>query len=313
MKRKVNKSGKTSLTISLPSKWARNYQILHGDEINVEEKGSILEISPEKTTKKKLICNIDNFDRTSLVSYLRYHYRNAADLIYLNFTNPKIYFSRINQYVNVSSVINQEVSRLMGMEIVEMKQNSCLIRCMINEDLSVLKEFVHKIFSSIIYSFEELINSIENKQSLNEIQKNHDSLTNFIGYCLRFLNRYRFSKRNKLNILISELESLELIMDIIESVAYEMREREILLSKKSIPLIKDMKSIFLEFSEFYFVLNIKKVSKLNSMRINMENKLQTDKNLSVNDKLFLSKLSVIFLILRGLINLRVSKESMQRG
>ena len=56
MKRKVNRVGQNTLTVSLPSKWARKYNIKAGDEIVVPRKtehrlsstgkiGRILEVS----------------------------------------------------------------------------------------------------------------------------------------------------------------------------------------------------------------------------------------------------------------------------
>ena len=37
MKRKINRVGPNTLTVSLPSKWAKRYGLRKGDEINLEE------------------------------------------------------------------------------------------------------------------------------------------------------------------------------------------------------------------------------------------------------------------------------------
>ena len=48
MKRKIVKHGNSTLTVSLPSKWAKNNSLKQGDEIDVIENGKELILNSKK-------------------------------------------------------------------------------------------------------------------------------------------------------------------------------------------------------------------------------------------------------------------------
>src|SRR3989338_3672266 len=54
MKRKINRVGHNTLTISLPSKWAKKYNLQPRDELEVIEEKNRLLISSESQPKKDL-------------------------------------------------------------------------------------------------------------------------------------------------------------------------------------------------------------------------------------------------------------------
>jgi len=49
MKRKIIKQGVNTLTLSLPSDWTKRLNLKPGDEVEVEERGTALNISTEGT------------------------------------------------------------------------------------------------------------------------------------------------------------------------------------------------------------------------------------------------------------------------
>ena len=53
MKRKVVKQGAATLTISLPSKWTKKFELKNGDEINLNEKGDALIVTNSKARALK--------------------------------------------------------------------------------------------------------------------------------------------------------------------------------------------------------------------------------------------------------------------
>ena len=53
MKRKINRVGYSTLTVSLPSKWAKQYGLKPGDEVEISEDGRTLRIEAKKGAKKK--------------------------------------------------------------------------------------------------------------------------------------------------------------------------------------------------------------------------------------------------------------------
>ena len=64
MKRKVNRVGQNTLTISLPAKWAKNNNIKPGDELEIFEEPKLLMIHRKKARRKikKVVLNLDYFN-----------------------------------------------------------------------------------------------------------------------------------------------------------------------------------------------------------------------------------------------------------
>lgn len=310
MKRKVVQQGPATLMVSLPSKWAKKYGINKGDEVDIEEKGTILEILAQKNpVGKDIFLDITDFDRTTLTYYLRYNYRNGSNIISLKFKEPIVYHHRYDKPVKVISVINEEVGRLMGMEIIEQKQNSCLIKCMLNEDIKDFDDFLRKVFFLIKDSYNELISCLDSGRDLEEIQHNHNSVTRFISYCTRLLNKFGYKEYKKTIFLHSMLESLEIIMDILEDTSRKISLERLDITKNSFPLIEKMSSFFNEFTEFYYNFNVKKATELNKYRIDIEKSIkEIKKGVSGDERMIISELSAILIILRDIIGVRIGLE-----
>ena len=58
MKRKIIKQGSGTLTISLPTNWAKLFKLKSGDEIDVTQEGKMLVVSTKERFKAKKLCNI---------------------------------------------------------------------------------------------------------------------------------------------------------------------------------------------------------------------------------------------------------------
>ena len=62
MKRKLVQQGAATMMVSLPSKWIKKFGLKKGDEIDLEEKGSIINIYPElKKERNKIIIEINSW------------------------------------------------------------------------------------------------------------------------------------------------------------------------------------------------------------------------------------------------------------
>ena len=52
MKRRIVKQGAATMTISLPAPWIKKFGLKEGDELNIEEKGKLIEITTERSIGK---------------------------------------------------------------------------------------------------------------------------------------------------------------------------------------------------------------------------------------------------------------------
>ena len=75
MKRKLNRVGQNTLTVSLPSEWAKTHNLKPGDDIELMESGNTLTISKSKIPEKREVTIEINesqglFKRLILIQYL---------------------------------------------------------------------------------------------------------------------------------------------------------------------------------------------------------------------------------------------------
>ena len=93
--------------ISLPRKWAQKYNIKKGDELEVEEKGSKIQISTEKVQEPGNIeVDITGLDRDSFMFLIRVLYIRGYDEVKLIFNSPVADHPRIGKKVSVISRIH---------------------------------------------------------------------------------------------------------------------------------------------------------------------------------------------------------------
>ena len=117
MKRKIVKHGSSTLTVSLPNKWAKKYGIKAGDELNVDEKGKELIVNAqEKQSLGSTTVHIpdkNNYIRRIFIS----PYIVGYDTIKVTFDSKE-----------VSELLQQDASLLLGFEVVETGTNYCIFK-----------------------------------------------------------------------------------------------------------------------------------------------------------------------------------------
>ncbi|MEM4247397.1 MAG: AbrB/MazE/SpoVT family DNA-binding domain-containing protein, partial [Candidatus Woesearchaeota archaeon] len=117
MKRKVIQIADSTQLVSLPRKWCLQHGIRKGDEVEVEENGNKIQISTAKEalleTAKIHFSNSDTFLQRPLMTF----YRLGYDQVEITFDDPQ-----------VIPRIQDEIERLMGFEIVNQTERSCVVK-----------------------------------------------------------------------------------------------------------------------------------------------------------------------------------------
>ena len=179
MKRKLVKQGAATLMISLPSKWIHANKLGKGDEVEVEEKGNDLNISPKRLDKIKetqinLLSNIDSSIRTILTNT----YRQGYDKVTVNFKDAK----------SIESIEKVVATQLLGFEIIKKTHNSCIIENVTEPS----KEQFENIFSKMIMNIEELISMTGRALSgekFEGFEKTEAKIKEFDNFCRRLISR----------------------------------------------------------------------------------------------------------------------------
>ena len=117
MKRRIVQHGSSSLTITLPIKWATKYDLKKGDELELEMSGPILMVSTTKeiaSPKKEVSVSDSGIFTKNNLSHL---YQLGYDEIVIRYEDP-----------STLEEIKRRIVGCMGYEIIDQKENRVYIK-----------------------------------------------------------------------------------------------------------------------------------------------------------------------------------------
>jgi len=261
IKRKVIQIANSTQLVSLPRKWSQKYGVKKGDEIEVEENGNKIILSIDKGVETRSIeIDVTGLDRTTMLYYLQSLYRMGYDEIKVNFNNPTTIHFRINKNINVITVIHAEVNRLIGYEIIQQKENFCIIKDISTSSIKEFDNVLRRIFLLINDASSDLLKGAKemNIGLLETLEEKHDSITKFISYCARLLNKYGYPDYKKTAVLYHILISLDRLTDVLKNAGRDLQKFKHKLDGKTIQLLTLIDGNINLYSEFFYKFDLKK-------------------------------------------------------
>ncbi|MFA6461011.1 MAG: hypothetical protein WCV90_01995 [Candidatus Woesearchaeota archaeon] len=229
MKRKVNRVGTGTLTISLPSKWAEQNHITLGSELEVKEEGAQITFSTTEIKKdsKRISFHVDHPIHRGARKYLYYAYKEGYDEIEITIDSPE----------TLARVI-KEVNSLLGFEIIRQTDKYCLIKNVASPLDSTFPDLINKAFQITLSMSEETLQAFKNKDysSLAEISEQEFVQNKLINTSLRMINSNQFKIRN--------CGSLYTMVSILEGIADRMKYICQHYKDKKVPLDKETEDYF---------------------------------------------------------------------
>ncbi|RLI99916.1 MAG: hypothetical protein DRP03_02120 [Candidatus Aenigmatarchaeota archaeon] len=260
MKRKVIKQGHNTLTITIPSKWAKRYGVKAGDEIDVHEKDRSLIITVEKNTSK-LSCitlNISGLPARLVWRYILSAYRagyneiriegieGSKKTMYSSFSYDTIEYlrSKDNKIEMSQMEIVQAISnRLVGVEIIDQKEHFCVIKELGETSCKEFNNALRRMFIILKDEAEIMEEAFNNKKERLKLMHIVDTnLDRFEDFCIRVLNKNGYENFRKTPIMHSIIFFIELIGDEFKMLAKHM------INTKEKPS-KGMRAIFRAYKE----------------------------------------------------------------
>jgi phosphate uptake regulator len=249
--------------VSLPKVWITKHNVKKGNELDVKEQGNKVVIStesmPELETK---MLDVTGMDRTSIVLYLRSAYRRGYDTIDLSYNEPTTTHLRTGQKMKISSVIHEEVSRLVGVEIIKQKGNSCLVKSISDASAKDFNNILRRVFILIEDVFTDIVEGIktENANLLETVEEKYDNITKFISYSFRLLNKKGYEVLTDITSLYSIVASMEETIEILKWVARDaLSMKKIKFTDKGLKLIEAVKEAFYQYYDLFYKFDNKKV------------------------------------------------------
>ena len=241
MKRNVVQQGQTSLLVSLPIKWARQYNINKGDELELTEQNNSLLISTSNPVKETNVeITLLNSDKNYIWRILSPTYVSGYDEIKLNFKEPS--------FLNVIDEIMRD--NMVSFEILKQEKTYCIIKNISTEGKENFNSILRRIFLNLKRTFELFEDYLLLKEDNLSLILNLERTNNRHTYYLRrLLNKGNYDKQNKIGFMFTLIFLLEQLANEFKFLIWYLQNN----SKKKInsDLIDIFKKMKLSFSNIY--------------------------------------------------------------
>ncbi len=312
MKRKVIQIANSTQLISLPRQWAQKYGIKKGDELNIEEDGNKIIVNTQNDVPYDDIeVDVTGLDKSSIMHTIRGFYRRGYDTIKVIFNDPLSVDYRTGETPSVLSIIHEEVNRLAAVEIIQQKENFCIIKEISQTGTKEFDAILRRMFILLIDASRDLASALStnDKILLQTIEDKHDSIAKFAGYCLRLLNKKGYSDSKKALIMYNIIASIDEIADVLKYASWRAISNKKKLSKESTELIQDIDKSVQMYYDLFYKFEIKKMHDLSQNREKVKQKIsELAKKAPDDDILILETLAHSLEIILHITGARLSLE-----
>ncbi len=316
MKRKVIKLGNSTLVTTLPSKWAKNFNLKPGDEVEIAERSNELIISTFKNENEILRkeMNIESFDSNLVKRSVIALYISGYEEIVIRFKEQKIERIKQASTVSVFELIQNIVhNQLIGIEIIEQKSDSIWLKAVTDIHQEDFEVILRRIFLMVLSFGEELKNAVNtfNKDAAKNAASNHDNIARFVNFLLRILNKKGHEKFSKVPVYYYLVYKLREVSYVYKFISEEFQNFKMKPTKETIDVFNDINQSFNEFYTFYYKFSSEQGLKLlkKSREFYMKvNPMQYEKKQNPETLLMIARLSVINVALLELVETKFSLE-----
>ena len=314
--RKIIAFGKTSFVMSLPKSWIVRNELKKGDLIGLEENEGLLVLNPkvqdkEKAQRKSIDIDITGIDRTSVIYVIRSTYKMGYDDIKLIFKKPLAKHFRTDEDIKAISVIHEEVNRLVGIEVVQQKEDFCMIRDLSEPTSSEFDSALRRVFLLINDASKDLLEAIKTNDNvlLETIEEKHDTITKFVSYCLRLINKRKGADQKRNLVLYHIISNLDKITDVLKYSARDITKTNNKLKKETIKILDDILKAIPTYYSMFYKFDFKKSSDLYENRdICLREILGSTKKIPPKELLILEKSAAILELITDLSEARMALE-----
>ena len=241
MKRKIIRQGKSTLTVSLPSKFVKKYGIEGGTEIEIEEREGELLLNPQKKSHGLSIeIDITDFTMSLFWRCINALYVKGADEIIIHYQG--------NEQLRW---IHKTQNELIGFAVTKETEHTCILK-----EVSVTKELefdnmLRQLFFILKTMSRDTLQGLSENSTelLTSINYREEDLNKNVRYCLRILNKTGYKDFRKTMPIYNIIILLENLGDSLRCIAKEINPKT-KLEKVYFEIFQDIDQ---EIEEFYFL------------------------------------------------------------
>ncbi len=202
MRRKIIKQGASSLTLSLPAKWAKLHGLEGGDEVEVQESKDAIKVSPVSIVKQPKV-ELDLSTSHPLTNRIvRAQYIKGIDELHVKLKDAQ----------QLRDLQHRALPELLGYVIVEQTSKTALIRDVTHPAPEEFETLFRRVFLLLVSMGEEF----EREKEVENILAMDQNINRNVNFCLRLCAKNIVSQPPAVQ---SALVLLELLGDAWKEIA----------------------------------------------------------------------------------------------
>jgi phosphate uptake regulator len=251
MRRKVVQHGPSTLTISLPANWVRDFNIKKGDELSIEQtkEGLILSAGKERHLGKKHI-NVRGMKEVigRAVSAL---YKAGYDEIIIEYGSPEE-LERIHSTIGSSYV---------GFEIVDEAKDTVTVRKVSEPTNEEFHTLFRRIFHFLVSTGNEGLEAAQknDKAVYHRLILRDKSINKIANFCRRVVNKRGQVEYDQETAVYHIIEQLEKIGDHYKEINEHLMTKG-KISKKMLASYEQVNGLLKEYEELFFSFTLPKMN-----------------------------------------------------
>ncbi len=265
MKRKINRVGQNTLTVSLPTKWAQKHGLKQGDEVEVEEEGSSIIIGTAHKPQK-LDITIDLSDAGVMLNRtIAAIYKAGYDRANISYKTPselEVIQNTVYRACHVYEIMNIKKN------VVEIKSISELNHLDFN---SVFRKMAHAILTISQETYEAAKN--QNYEELSVIILKDKVVDRHADFCRRVINKNHELDYERIGPLYVIAEQTEIAADIFKIISKELIKNRIKLSPAMLHLFSEVHMIMEQLYDMIHDFNIDKIRKIGHQEVKLREEI----------------------------------------
>jgi phosphate uptake regulator len=302
VRRKIIKQGHNTLTVTLPSKWAKKLNLRAGDEVSFIERGNGIFINAEKVDKPSEIeIDISDLNVHLIWKHICTAYREGYDKIIIKFLPDASYESPYKYYAHYipdpyymrngrltpQEFISEISDRFVGFEVIDFGENHCVLKEIGKSTSREFDSSLRRIFLLLLHLSEGIIDALK-KGKEDFLDKAHNvdiQIDKFHDFCSRVLNKTGFEEPSKSSLISTLIYLLELVGDEFKHLAIQLRKKNTkkINTKAVIDNLNSINEQLKIFYELYYKYDKKRLAKLFELNKSFLNKASSIRNTHKGD------------------------------
>ncbi len=299
MRRKIFKLGRSTLVVSLPSKWVKKYNLSKEDELGVKEQERSITFSTQKDySESEVEINVNGLNKKLIKLYIIGAYVKGYDRIKILFETPE-----------EMSYSQETIDSLIGSAVIEQGENYCIAGEVSGTTDKQFDNIFRRIFLLIMAITEDSLVALEkgDKELLKGIQIRDKDVDKFTTFCLRVLNKKGYKEFDKTAIMYDFIQEMEELCDNYEAIAKDIIMFDSFNIRKEISFVyKETSKLIRLFYELFYDFKKEKILEFYEKRENILKNIQNLKNIKAFERTILYHLRKVNDDLMQLFQLKIA-------